>query len=202
MGNSSQLLAGEGAHRAVTGTIKHHLCKWGLPKGLIEAGESAGVGFCHGWIRSRETDLWMHHPHQRHDMLLLPAITWDYSSLGELLSVPRRNHTHTHTHRHTNTHLFNTITPIVLSAATLPPLMITLLGSAGRFMMITSSRPLQRQKIDKSELRSSSWSRLFMRKQCVVYTRGSSVSGGDGERIVTRSLTQSVSPISISVEKK
>lgn len=41
MGNDSQLVAGEGAYQAVTGTIKHSLWKQGLPKGLTEAGDAA-----------------------------------------------------------------------------------------------------------------------------------------------------------------
>lgn len=44
MGNGSQLLPGEVAYLAVTGTIKHHLCKRGLPRGLIAA-EEAASGF-------------------------------------------------------------------------------------------------------------------------------------------------------------
>lgn len=75
----------------------------------------------------------MHHPHRRNDTSLLPAITWDYSSLASTKCA--------HIHL-----LFN---GIVLCSATPAPLMTTLSCSEGRCATNTLFRPRQRQEVDE-----------------------------------------------------
>lgn len=180
MGNGSQLLAGEVAYLAVTGTVKYHLCKWGLPQ-RADWSRRGCQWVSDGWICSGGRHL----NASSSDTLLLSAITYDYSSLGETRALAHFRAKHTR--------LLHTLRIVCGQRSSNNNIIMFIQQTDDDYTPFHS--PLW-QKIDKSDWSSSAVAHLFI-QTVYCFHQGAIRLRGDAQRIISLSLRQIITYISV-----